>query len=335
MSTIYFVTNRDPNRKKNPDDFGSSISSQDIHDLRFGRATIVKQDGKLKVAAVEVAPERLKEDPEKSLLGSDALFLELRTAMKKGIDTLAFIHGYNVSFRGALETGGRLLEAYGAHRPLNVVVFSWPSDGSLAPLLAYKSDRADARASGPALARLILRTRDLLLRIRRGDECDSRMHLMAHSMGNYVLRHGLQELRRLAGSDLPTPFDQVFLMAADEDHDAFEHDHKLAPLPELGAGVNVYFNKGDTVLVGSDFTKNNPARLGARGPRLPLNVPGNVINVDVSPIVGGVGEHWYYSGHARTIADAAAVMDGTPHDQIPLRRYDPAQNRYVLEPDGS
>jgi hypothetical protein len=47
MHTVYFVTNRNPNRKKDPDDFGSDFSGEGIDDLRVGRATVSGAGGKL------------------------------------------------------------------------------------------------------------------------------------------------------------------------------------------------------------------------------------------------------------------------------------------------
>lgn len=61
----------------------------------------------------------------------------------------------------------------------------------------------------------------------------------------------------------PRVFDQVFLMAPDEDDDAFEHEHKLLPLPRLAKRVNAYFNNEDVAMTVSDKTKGNPDRLGA------------------------------------------------------------------------
>jgi len=329
MTTVYFATNRNPNRKNDPDDFGGEFSSQAIDDLRFGRADLVEKGKSFEVKSVKVAGERLKADHSKSKLGSRDLFDDLMQEMRKGVNSLVFIHGYNVSFREALVTGANLHKAYGPHYPLNVIVFSWPSDGSMMPFLAYKRDRTDAAASAPAFARALLKLRDFLVEVRRGQECGARIHLMAHSMGNYVLRNGIQEVRRHAGS-LPRLFEQIFLMAADEDDDAFELDHKLKPLPNLGQGVNVYFNRGDTALVLSDETKSNPTRLGSRGPREPLNVPAGVSIVDVSEVVHGLIEHSYFCEDAKAIADVTEVLSGKPPDKIAKRRYVPAQNRYVL-----
>ena len=47
------------------------------------------------------------------------------------------------------------------------------------------------------------------------------MHLIAHSMGNYVLRHALQQATKISKeSSLSRIFDEVILTAADEDNEA-------------------------------------------------------------------------------------------------------------------
>ena len=330
MPKIYFVTNRNQDSNQ-PGGFGGQFSQADIHDLRFGRANVVKRKNKFVLDYADLQDEVLSLDPNRQKLGSAVIFAELRADMAKGADTIALIHGYNVSFEEALVKAGRVRAAYRTQaRKLNVIVFSWPSDGSMAPLRAYKSDRADARATGPAAGRMLFRLRDFLAEVRRGEECGGRIHLMAHSMGNYVLRNGLQELRRELGERLPLLFDQIFLFAADEDHDAFEHLHKMMVLPQIALGVNVYFNSGDTALVISDRTKSNPARLGARGPRLPLSVPGNVTLLDCSDVVSGAVEHSYFLDNAKTRRDVGAVLDGVSADRVVRRRYVASQNRYVL-----
>jgi esterase/lipase superfamily enzyme len=325
MPKIYFVTNRDPDRQTDPTGFGGRFNPVSFDSLRFGSANVV---GK-KVRSISVAGEKLAADPGKAQLGSQAVFGELARAMRRGTDTLVFIHGYNVSFEDALRSAAALRTTYKRSDGLNVVVFSWPSDGSMLPFLAYKRDRSDARASAAAFARALRKLEDFLREVRRGAECGAQLFLMCHSMGNYVLRHGIQEVRAQQGC-LPRLFDHVFLMAADEDQDAFDHDHKLAPLPDLGAAVHVYFNSGDTALVVSDRTKANPARLGSRGPRRPLSLPGNVNLVDASEVVGGLVEHSYFLDEPIVVRDVKAVLAGKAADRIRGRRYLAAQNRFVL-----
>lgn len=53
-------------------------------------------------------------------------------------DTVIFIHGYNVSFKEALTSTAQLKQNFSqdAGGPgVNVVLFSWPSDGSMKPFL--------------------------------------------------------------------------------------------------------------------------------------------------------------------------------------------------------
>ncbi len=321
MTTIYFATNRNPDRKRNPRDFGTSFNREAPHNMRYGVAHVAK-NGRVRL---DIAGEIMSSDPKRVKLGSNEVFASLTASMKKGRDTLIYVHGYATSFESAIKNGAELSRIYDK----NVVVFSWPSDGSLFPILAYKNDRTDARLSAAAFARGLMRLYDFLKGINRGQECGADIHLMCHSMGNYVMRHGLQEMRRIEGY-LPRMFDRIFLMAADEDYDTFERDHKLGPLHEMGNMVHVYFNSGDTALVVSDKTKQNPTRLGSRGPRSPHTVPGNVEIVDASQVVGGIMEHDYYKSEARVIQDVTAVLGGESGDDIAGRRYVASRNSYVL-----
>ena len=112
-------------------------------------------------------------------------------------------------------------------------------------------------------------------------------------------------------------FDQVFLTAADED--AFEHDHKLKPLPRLAKRVNVYFNNNDRAMAVSKVTKGNPDRMGGDGPRVPRGIPGKVTLIDATRVVRGLVEHSYFLDTQAVVADMRQVLIGTPSDQI-LRR---------------
>ena len=126
----------------------------------------------------------------------------------------------------------------------------------------------------------------------RKELCVGRLHLMAHSMGAYALRHAVQGMRKEVGDDLPRLFDEILLFAPDEDADAFEHDHKLALLPRLGRRVTVYHNREDIPLAISDLTKGNPDRLGADGPAHPHLLPAKVTVVDCTHVVTtGFQEH--------------------------------------------
>ena len=185
MNSVFFVSNRDPDRPDEPRVFGSGFSAQDVHDLRFGRVDFKGRGKHRKVESLAVAPENLDPEAGPIQLGSDALFLDLTQRMQAGEDTLLFVHGY--------------------------------------------------------------------------------------------------------------------------------------------------WNSEDTALVASDWVKDNDARLGSRGPRLPHGVPGNVTLVDCSDVVSGGLEHSYFCEDSVVIRDLVSVFRGTDPDRIVRREYRASQNRYVLK----
>ena len=341
MAKVYFGTNRKPNRKSSPDDFGRGFSEDGLANLRFGMVEVSGE--KLdKYGELYLAPERLAVDRERklkggpgSVLGSLNVFNRVRDKMIAHTrDTVIFVHGYNVSFKNALTCAAQLKQNFSTAEGgagANVVLFSWPSDGSMMPYIAYGNDRQDAAASGPAFARGLLKLADFLRGSTPDEACDQRLHLVAHSMGNYVLRHTLQEFIKQSAGRPVRLFDQIFMMAADEDNDAFEHDYKLKPLPRLAKRVNVYFNNQDRAMAVSDKTKGNPERLGDDGPRVPRSIPGKISLIDVTPVVSGLVEHSYYLDTPRVVADMREVLSGKASDAIEGRDYIQETNRYRLK----
>lgn len=339
MERVYFVTNRKPNRKQNPDDFGTEFSDDGLANLRYGFADV--GGGDLDQYTVSVAKESWQPDYRKGglvrkpRLGSDEIMSALREDMaQNGRDTLVYIHGYNVSFKEALSAGARLKQNLSSHDDgagLNVAIFSWPSNGSAMPYLAYGSDREEAKASGSAFARAFLKLSDFLRGASPEEECAQSVHLMAHSMGNYLLRHAIQEVRAHHPDRPPRIFDEIFMMAADEDDDALEHDHKLRLLPRTASRVNLYFNRGDVALHTSDKTKTNPDRLGTDGPRLPHQTPAKVVQIDCTRVVKGIVEHGYHIESQRVTNDVLAALAGFDADLIPGRAYVADSNRYRLK----
>src|SRR5262249_43745772 len=139
-------------------------------------------------------------------LGSAAMFADLQQDMLAGADTAVFLHGYNVSWTAAVGTALALqLGLNRAPRPAGSPgvrggLFSWPSDGAVIPWWSYRSDRSDARGSGAAVGRAFLKLRDWLVALRdrvarKEDQlCEQDIHLVCHSMGNYVLQFALERL---------------------------------------------------------------------------------------------------------------------------------------------
>ncbi len=349
MIDVYFGTNRNPLPARDPRDFGHQLNNRGSF-LRFGKAQV--SDELDRVEEIAVAPERLRPGRRSQLLGSNTIFAEIRESMRAGVDTVLFIHGFNYSFHEALIDAALLKRTYEtAETPYTFFVFSWPSDGSLMPYIAYANDRADASTSGAALGRGLLKLGEFVRRVsgelgprvrsdlgrdaeaarQRKELCPGRLHLMAHSMGAYALRHAVQGMRREIGDDLPRLFDEILLIAADEDADAFEHDHKLALLPRLGRRVTVYHNREDIPLAISDLTKGNPDRLGADGPAHPHLLPAKVTVVDCTDVIEGFQEHRYHKFIEIIIKDIQRTFYGSRATSISRRKYDPDSNSFAYE----
>ncbi|GAA0626183.1 hypothetical protein GCM10009422_23680 [Brevundimonas kwangchunensis] len=323
---VFFATNRNHQPQNRREVFGKTFNPDGVAALRFGYADFRPDPEKPVLETLHVYPDILDE-PDILKTGGGQFMEDLRQAMAGGprCDTLVFIHGFNVSFTGALQAGALLAQSLTvADHPLNIVVFSWPSDGAAVPWMSYYSDREDARASGPAIARAFLKFRDYVLALNAQDYCQRRVHLLAHSMGNYVLRQALKALIHKERDSLTRLFDQILMAAPDEDDDSFEHDDKLRLLPRIGRQVTVYFNPNDKGLTVSNRTKANPDRLGSDGPRLVDLLPKKVELVDCRVVAGDADpfvEHSYYLRSQAVIDDMSALMAGDPVEDIPNRTF--------------
>ncbi len=318
---VYFATNRDPlGDPANPSGFGKNPSTVGSDDLRFGEAFV--EDGK--IVEMNVLPDGAGED----------LFGTIKQKMaREGRSTLVLIHGYATSFEQAVVGAAKTKEAYGPAN-LNVFMFSWPSDGQNFPPQAYSNDRRDAVTSGDAFSRGLLKLIDFL---SDGPACGQKVHLLCHSMGNYVMRNALQHMIEQTKGQLPRVFENIFSMAADEDSDALDsvEKDKWERLPEITKHLHIYFNNHDHALNISTKTKNNPDRMGSDGPAKPLDLHSKVTLVDVSRLEGMIEAvstigHGYYDEKPEVIADVLQVLAGVEPDKIKGRIFIPAKNRYAI-----
>lgn len=359
---LYFATNRahEGADRWHPDRYGRAFSSDGMENLRFGWLSVdvadkdvercLQQDTGFgtgagtaladlltKAAAkarIEAYLEKLDADRSdtaqpKAKFGSKAMFSDLQRDMLKRCDVLVFVHGFNVSWEAAVGSALALQVMQnrdGVGDPKQqtaVVLFSWPSDGMALPFVSYKSDRSEAKGSGYAFARGLLKLRDHLAALAdraNGGACPQDLHLLCHSMGNYVLQNALERMREFTpGSALPRLFDHVFLCSPDVDDSVLEPGQPMGDLHQLARTVSVYHNSGDVALHVSDYTKGNPDRLGSAGAARAAMLPDKVEQIDCSAIVGGLIEHSYYLD-GRVADDILRSIDGFPQDDPARRR---------------
>jgi esterase/lipase superfamily enzyme len=359
---LYFATNRahEGADRWHPDRYGRAFSSDGMENLRFGWLSVdvadkdvercLQQDTGFgsgsgtaladlltKAAAkarIEAYPEKLAADRSDTAqpnakFGSKAMFSDLQRDMLKRCDVLVFVHGFNVAWEAAVGTALALQVMQnrdGVGDPKQqtaVVLFSWPSDGMALPFVSYKSDRSEAKGSGYAFARGLLKLRDHLAALAdraNGGACPQDLHLLCHSMGNYLLQNALERMREFTpGSSLPRLFDHVFLCAPDVDDSVLEPGQPMGDLHQLARTVSVYHNTGDVALHVSDYTKGNPDRLGSAGAARAAMLPDKVELIDCSAIVGGFVEHSYYLD-GRVADDILRSIDGVPADDGARKR---------------
>tara|TARA_R110000744_G_scaffold158230_4_gene274214 strand:- start:251 stop:1378 length:1128 start_codon:yes stop_codon:yes gene_type:complete len=273
-----------------------------------GLATYIEKKLRKKhlIAAFQ-EPEHLS-DTTNANLGSTTAFHELKKQMETKRDLVVFIHGFNVDWFQAVASAMALELMLNRHsqndkklKDTSVFLFSWPSNGDMLKNKAYLSDRNDARDSSVAVARGFLKLRDFLMTLRpkHNDpaikECGQQLHLLCHSMGNYVLQHALVSLQKLNNQKhFPQLFQHIFMCAPDVDDNIFENERPMVNLHRLAKHVTVYYNKGDLAMYISDYTKGNTDRLGHNGSARPLQLHNKVSQVNCSDIVGGITEHSYY-----------------------------------------
>jgi esterase/lipase superfamily enzyme len=355
MSRIYFASNRFVKHESSAkgDVFGDRFNKDGPQCFRVGWAeTKLKGDDPLKdeawsVGKTQLYPEQLdatKTADSQPKLGSAALFEDLRAELKKADrDVIVYIHGFANSFENSIARAAALERIYrSAEQDVMVVVFSWPSNGEVQPAWNYFSDREDAEASGLAMGRALKRLVEFLQAMRAEDQatllaarragevpdpaelvqCTRRLHVLAHSMGNWALRHAVRKFVELNAGRAPRIFDCAFLMAADEDHDALQHGWKLKPLDALANRIFVYHAANDVALAISDKTKGNADRLGSDGPQNLDVVSERVMALDcrgVSVTEVAHGRHQYYRMRAEVIADVQATLADRPQDGRPGR----------------
>lgn len=361
---LFFATNRrhEGSNRWNPKRYGADPSKDGVDNLRFGEVEVkadsikiktyltkdmgisgigdglelsdyflkqIKSKSKITAYKEKINPNDVEKDLEDHCFGSIRMFENLKKLMKtKEMDLLIYVHGYNVEWEEAVSSALSLQETLKSqtnNKDLLVFLFSWPSDGSMFPYLAYKSDRVDAKGSGESFGRGFLKIRDYLKKLRdrnnyKEELCFQKLHLLCHSMGNYVLESSLQKIIDFnEGKNLPRIFDEIFMCAPDVDADVLEKDKPMGRISELAKRITIYHNSGDLPMIVSDYTKGNPDRLGHTGPSRPILTDNKINQVNCSPIVEGILEHSYYLvGHINK--DIKENIDGLANNDPSRRR---------------
>lgn len=224
---------------------------------------------------------------------------------------LLYIHGYSNMpedvFKGAGEFQDLCDKTSG--QEVLVVPVIWPCDGDFGIVKDYWDDQKSADASAPAFARALCRFiewRESKLNEPDTAPCLKRINMLAHSMGNRVLRETLVawDTYDLANG-VPLIFRNTFLVAADIENESIHRGEKGQLICDASRNVVVYFASDDLALRSSKAAnlKNKIAsrRLGHSGPENMELTPKNVYIVDCDDINNDYdtpkGHSYFRSGH--------------------------------------
>ena len=264
-----------------------------------------------------------------------ALLKELtRLKNEEGINTPKvgiYIHGFNNNYQNSIDELfdlERNLSKINGYSPV-IVGFSWPSSGRAA---YYLSDREEVRDSVGAFTRFLLDINELANRNEK--DCFSTSYCIAHSMGNYLLRKGLEYLSDHLGSPRGRMlFDETILLAADISAKDIEVEGKGSYIADFSRRVHVYYSKYDRALKASSVKRFGGSRLGRHGADNYNNLPKNVILVDAKQFANQdsasgykdrsgkqVSVHSIYKYHKNILADVVQVLSSVDRDQIKNRK---------------
>lgn len=225
-------------------------------------------------------------------IGGFNLMSELKSSPYRQL--LVYLHGFSnlpeAVFDGAQEFQA-LCDKKKQHELL-VLPVVWPCDDDLGIVKDYWDDQKAADASAFSLARVLghfMRWRDDAQRNPTADPCLKRINLLAHSMGNRVLRETLRAWHKydLPGG-VPLLFRNTYLVAADIENESVHKGHAGELISHASRNVVVYYASDDLALRSSKVAnlKNKIAsrRLGHTGPENMALTPTNVYAVDCDDV---------------------------------------------------
>jgi esterase/lipase superfamily enzyme len=211
-------------------------------------------------------------------------------------EILLFIHGYKRGFEDAVENAAQL--RYQLAFPGPVIAFSWPSTDSV---YGYLADMENLEWSIPSLRRMIATIATELP--------DTRLHIIAHSMGNRALVRVLSDISATMTDTGKCVIDQVVFVAPDFDRAIFMRD--VAPLLEdMPFRKTLYVSAEDFPLMASGTLFKYP-RLGDSREDPPI--VNGVETIDVSDAISFFNGHGYFESERSAIDDLyELIREGKP-----------------------
>lgn len=262
------------------------------------------------------------------------------TTAGKELDIVFFVHGYNTDAKEAL-VRQRLVEEELRKRHFGCMVigFDWPTAGSVA-LYAYDRFNAQDAASYLVKGGIIPFTQ------YTAKDCPINIHVMAHSMGGFVVREAFRNVDKGHAANLANDWriGQMVLFAADLSSECFSLNNSdmVSVFNHCGRLTN-YFSGYDEALAVSNIKNIDISqRVGRIG--MPTNNPGHekALDVDCGPrylevpdrkfqVIHGMTSHSWYLEDEVWYDDLAFTLQGNiDRNAIPTRTKI-GENDFVLK----
>jgi len=252
-------------------------------------------------------------DPDKHVvlksvqpLEHDPFYLKLAAAVADSStkEAVVFIHGYQNSFESAARQTAQLVRD--AHFQGTPILYSWPSKDKL---LAYTEDEDTVQWTAFHL-------RDFLEELTQRSHA-TKIHLIAHSMGNRALASALQMIASKSGERANPLFDQVVLAAPDIGADTLTlFAREIRPTAQR---LTLYASENDDALLLSRYI-HGALRAGQKSAY--LLVASGIDTVDASAARTDFLGHAYYATSASIIDDIQKIL--TSEAPPELRNLKPA-----------
>jgi len=272
-------------------------------------------------------------------IGANSLMQGLRD--DEAMQILLYIHGFsNLPEPDIFPRAIRLQQMFDEKEKnlVRVVPIIWPCDNDCGIVRDYWDDQKSADNSAYSFARAF----EMFLKWREEsgkDICIKRINILAHSMGNRVLRQTLAAWSRYdLASGVPLLFRNSFLVAADIVNESLEYGQAGELISHASRNVSVYYASDDLALRASKASnlKNKIAsrRLGHTGPESMRKIPNNVYAIDCDDINT---EYDHPIGHSYFLNDPMhrpgkvfehifnTIKTGRVHTDYPLER------RHILQ----
>ncbi|KAA3618261.1 MAG: alpha/beta hydrolase [Calditrichaeota bacterium] len=225
-------------------------------------------------------------------IGSMTLLSAIKNSNYKHV--LMYIHGFSTLPEDVFNHAKELQSLCDNKKDEEILVIPiiWPCDNDIGIIKDYWDDQKAADQSAFSLARMLQKFMEWRSSTEYNPDdnpCLKRINILAHSMGNRVLRQTLSNWHKYdQPGGLPLLFRNTFLVAADILNESLHKGHEGELISHTSRNVVIYYASDDLALRASKVSnlKNAEAsrRLGHSGPEDLGLTPKNVYAVDCDEV---------------------------------------------------